>query len=57
MSPIGVNSHDAVFDKGTILLARTDRVEKHICAERTTAMQVRLPSGLVPDDQTTDTGN
>jgi hypothetical protein len=26
MSVIGVNAHDAVFDKGTILLAKTDRV-------------------------------
>jgi len=57
LSPIGVNAHDAVFDKGTVLLARTDRVEKHICAERTSAKQEALPVGLLPDDQTTDTGN
>jgi hypothetical protein len=57
MSPIGVNSHDAVFEKGTVLLARTDRVEKSICAEHTTAQPQPLPSGLLPDDQTTDTGN
>jgi hypothetical protein len=57
ISPLGVNSHDAVFDKGTVLLARTDRVEKHICAEHTNAKQEPLPVGLLPDDQTTDTGN
>lgn len=54
---LGVNAHDAVFDKGTILIARTDRVEKRVCAERTTAQPQPLPVGLLPDDQTTDTGN
>ena len=54
---LGVNSHDAVFAKGTVLLARTDRVEKHTCAEVTSERPQPLPSGLVPDDQTTDTGN
>jgi hypothetical protein len=54
---LGVNSHDAVFDKGTVLLARTDRVEKHVCAERTTAKPRPLPAGLRPDDETTDSGN
>jgi hypothetical protein len=57
LSLLGVNSHDAVFAKGTVLLARTDRVEKHICAERTRAKPRPLPVGLLPDDQTTDTGN
>jgi hypothetical protein len=57
LSLIGVNSHDAVFAKGTVLLARTDRVEKHICAERTSAQPERLPVGLLPDYKTTDTGN
>ncbi len=56
LSPIGVNAHDAVFDKGTVLLARTDRVEKHICSERTNQHAVALPDGLLPDDQTTDAG-
>ncbi len=54
---IGVNAHDAVFDKGTVLIARTDRVEKHACAERTSETMKPIPQGLVPDDQTTDTGN
>jgi hypothetical protein len=57
MSVIGVNAHDAVFDKGVVLLARTDRVAKNVCAEKTAMAPQPLPSGLVPDDQTTDTGN
>jgi hypothetical protein len=57
LSLIGVNAHDAVFDKGTVLIARTDRVEKHACAERTSATMGPIPAGIVPDDQTTDTGN
>jgi hypothetical protein len=56
MGLVGMNAHDAVFDKGTILLARTDRVEKHICSERTAERAVALPNGLLPDDETTDTG-
>ncbi|MBD5605402.1 MAG: hypothetical protein IAI48_09965, partial [Candidatus Eremiobacteraeota bacterium] len=31
----GMHAKDAVFDKGMILVAKTDRVEKHICTERT----------------------
>lgn len=53
---IGVNAHDAVFDKGTVLLARTDRVTKSVCAEKTDARPLALPNGLLPDDQTSDTG-
>ena len=56
MGLIAMNSHDAVFDKGTVLLARTDRVEKHICSERSAERSAPLPEGLLPDDQTTDTG-
>jgi hypothetical protein len=58
MGLIGVNSHDAVFDKGTVLLARTDRVQRSVCAERTAMTPLPMPSdGLLPDDETTDTGN
>lgn len=58
MSLIGVNSHDAVFSKGDVLIARTDRVQKNVCAERTSMAPLPMPSdGLLPDDQTTDTGN
>jgi hypothetical protein len=58
MSLIGVNSHDAVFSKGDVLIARTDRVQKNVCAERTSMAPLPMPSdGLLPDDETTDTGN
>ena len=57
MSLIGANAHDAVFDKGTVLLARTDRVQRNVCAERTSERTGTLPNGLLPDDQTSDTGN
>lgn len=56
ISPIGTNAHDAVFDKGTVLLARTERVARNVCAERTSRHALPLPQGLLPDDQTTDTG-
>jgi hypothetical protein len=57
-SLIGVNSHDAVFDKGTVLIARTDRVQKNLCAERSSEQPQPMPTGgLLPDDETTDTGN
>ncbi len=57
MGMLGVNSHDAVFDKGTVLLARTDRVQRKVCGEKTSQAPQPMPSGLVPDDQTSDTGN
>jgi hypothetical protein len=58
MGLIGVNSHDAVFDKGKVLLARTDRVQKNVCAEKSSEPQQPFPTdALLPDDQTTDTGN
>ena len=54
---LGVNAHDAVFDKGTVLLARTDRVHKKVCGEKTSLAPQPLPSGLLSDEQTKDTGN
>lgn len=48
----GWHSHDAAFVKGTILKASTDRREKAICADKTVAAPVPLPSGMVvPDDE------
>lgn len=49
---LGVNAHDAVFEKGTVLLARTDRVHKKTCGEKTSLVPQPLPSGLLPDEQT-----
>lgn len=47
----GVHAHDAVFSKGSILKAATDRPERNICAESTTATPAPLPSPLVLDDE------
>lgn len=43
---------DAVFAKGSVLKASTDRVEKSVCAEKTAEEPAPLPSGIVmPDDE------
>src|SRR5579883_1167345 len=48
----GWHSHDADFAKGSVLKASTDRQEKGICADKTTATPAPLPSGIiVPDDE------
>ena len=48
----GPHAHDAVFSKGAVLKAETDRVEKSICAEATSATPEPLPSDIVvPDDE------
>jgi hypothetical protein len=46
----GPHAHDAVFDKGLVLKADTDRVEKSICAEPTKAAPIPLPSDMVIPD-------
>ncbi|MGC1380227.1 MAG: hypothetical protein WA814_04305 [Candidatus Baltobacteraceae bacterium] len=47
----GVHAHDAVFAKGSILKARTDRPEKNVCAEATTAAPGPVPSPLIVSDE------
>jgi hypothetical protein len=48
----GTHAHDAVFDKGIVLKASTDRVEKKICAEYTDIAESTLPPGMmVPDEE------
>jgi hypothetical protein len=48
----GPHAHDAVFQKGLILQASTDRLSKGICAEPTDKTQAPYPDNmLVPDDQ------
>ena len=48
------HAHDAVFSKGLILKAMTDRVEKGICAEGTTEAPAPLPADIiVPDEEVT----
>lgn len=49
----GPHAHDAVFSKGSVLKAKSDRPEKSICAETTSAAPIPLPSDIVvPDDET-----
>jgi hypothetical protein len=49
---MGSHAHDAVFDKGIVLKARTDRVEKKVCAQRTNLEDSTPPVGMmVPDEE------
>ena len=49
---LGAHAHDAVFAKGSILKAKSDRLEKSVCAEPTTQSPLPLPSDMiVPDDE------
>jgi hypothetical protein len=47
----GVHAHDAVFAKGSVLKAQTDRPQKGICSEATTATPGPVPSPLVVSDE------
>lgn len=46
----GVHGHDAVFGRGSVLEASTDRFEKNVCAEGTTATQAPLPRTIIAPD-------
>jgi hypothetical protein len=46
----GVHGHDAVFGRGRILKASTDRFEKSVCAEATTAESSPLPRNIIAPD-------
>jgi len=49
---LGIHAHDAVFEKGSLLKAESDRLEKSICAEKTALAQSPLPTNMiVPDDE------
>jgi hypothetical protein len=43
----GVHEHDAVVDKGDVLEASTDRTEKQVCAETTSATPPPLPRNVI----------
>lgn len=43
----GVHQHDAVFAKGAVLQASTDRVQKQICVEPATAPAAPLPKNII----------
>jgi len=46
----GVHAHDAVFSKGLVLKAATDRAERSICAQPATAPPAPLPRNMVLPD-------
>jgi hypothetical protein len=46
----GVHEHDAVVGRGDVLQASTDRVERHVCAEPTTASARPLPKNIITPD-------
>lgn len=53
---IGAHAHDAVFSKGAVLKARTDRLEKAVCAEKTANLPLEMPSNvIVPDEEVSPT--
>lgn len=48
----GPHAHDAVFTKGSVLKASSDRVEKSVCAEKTAVSPPPLPDDMVlPDEE------
>jgi hypothetical protein len=48
----GPHAHDAVFSKGAVLKAQTDRLEKSVCAEKTALAALPLPEDVVlPDEE------
>jgi hypothetical protein len=50
----GVHEHDAVFAKGAVLEASTDRVQRHVCAEPAAVAAPPLPKNIIaPDPQLT----
>jgi hypothetical protein len=51
----GPHAHDAVFAKGQVLKAQTDRLEKSVCGERTAAEPLPLPTDMVVSDEEADT--
>ncbi len=50
----GVHQHDAAVEKGSVLAASTDRVQKRVCAEPATGAAPALPKNIItPDAQAT----
>jgi hypothetical protein len=47
----GAHVHDAVFDKGTVLLSRTDRIEKGVCSEHTDRNPLPAPQNGLAEDE------
>jgi hypothetical protein len=53
----GVHAHDAVFDKGLVLAAQTDRGHKGVCAQPASAPAKPLPKNMVQPDDLPSSGN
>lgn len=53
----GVHAHDAVFDKGLVLAAQTDRGHKGVCAQPASAPARPLPKNMVEPDDLPSAGN
>lgn len=46
----GVHGHDAVFGKGSVLAAATDRFEKSVCAQATSETQSPPPRNIIKSE-------
>jgi hypothetical protein len=54
----GVHQHDAVFGRGSVLEASTDRAQKSVCAQATSEVSPPLPKNIIaPDPQMTPPGS
>jgi hypothetical protein len=51
----GVHAHDAVFGKGSVLKAQSDRLEKSVCAEKTALAPLPLPTNMIVPDEEVET--
>lgn len=51
----GPHAHDAVFAKGSILKAQTDRLEKSVCAEKTARLPLQIPTDMIVPDTEVET--
>ncbi|HEV8022669.1 MAG TPA: hypothetical protein VGP41_15450 [Candidatus Lustribacter sp.] len=51
----GVHAHDAVFGKGSVLKAQSDRLEKSVCAQKTAVAPLPLPTNMIVPDEEVET--
>ncbi len=51
----GIHAHDAVFGKGSVLKAQSDRLEKSVCAEKTALAPLPLPMNMIVPDEEVET--
>jgi hypothetical protein len=48
---LGAHAHDAVFEKGQVLKAQSDRLERSVCAQKTAETSLPLPADIVVPDE------